>query len=315
MSDDARLEHLLRGVAELELEEGPTLGPGDRLGAYRLEALLGAGGMGRVFRARDERLDRPVALKVLRQAHPGALLTEARAAASVRHPNVAALYEVGEADGVGFLAMELIEGRSLTQLRRERPLGVGRLVPLAAGLVDAVATLHARGWVHCDIKPDNLVLTAHGLTLLDFGLAASAQGGTRGGTPGYQAPEQLRGEVGPAVDVYALGVVLTELATGARFGPGSLARVRPAALREVLARCLEPTPSRRFADAGALGAADARGAGRGEASVGGDGPAERGGAGGARRVVAREAGAAPGAPAAAHRAAPGEVGARRSPGG
>jgi serine/threonine protein kinase len=161
----------------IQAHEG-ALSPGRRLGPYEVRELIGVGGMGEVYRARDTRLDRDVPIKVLPGAtarNPTALarfIREAKAVAALSHPNILAIYDVGVEDGVSFAVMELLEGKTL----RER-IDAGRLpwresVEIAAAVAHALAAAHARGIVHRDLKPDNLFLTAHGqVKILDFGLA------------------------------------------------------------------------------------------------------------------------------------------------
>src|SRR5206468_13083974 len=147
-----------------------------RIGPYVIERKLGEGGMGVVYAARDERLQRTIALKTLSAlaGDPTArqrFWREARAAASVNHPNVCQIYEIGEDQGELFIAMELLEGEGLADRLRRGPLSVAEAVPIGLDVLAALAALHARGIVHRDLKPSNVFLTAHGVKLLDFGLA------------------------------------------------------------------------------------------------------------------------------------------------
>ncbi|MGE0362304.1 MAG: FlgO family outer membrane protein [Vicinamibacterales bacterium] len=205
----------------------------DRLGPYRVTASLGEGGMGVVYAAVDERLQRSVALKVI---HAGAadddtarerFRREARLAASVNHPGVCHLYEIGEADGQLFIAMELLEGESLAARLRRGPLALDTAVDVTLGVLDAAEVLHHRGIVHRDLKPSNIFLTARGIKVLDFGIARVAQqdldttratltaGGTVIGTFKYMAPEQLRGAPADGrADLFAIGVILYEMLLG-----------------------------------------------------------------------------------------------------
>ena len=202
---------------------------GLRLGPYEIVSPLGSGGMGEVYRARDLRLEREVAIKQVRpKAGEGRerFWREARAAAAISHPHVCAIYDVGEHEGEPWLAMELLEGESLEARLERGPLppdeAVTRLVEALAGL----AALHARSIVHRDLKPSNIFLTPHGAKLLDFGLALPTAGPlgsdtrlTRDdalvGTPRYMAPEQWRGEpVSPATDLFACGAILFEALSG-----------------------------------------------------------------------------------------------------
>jgi non-specific serine/threonine protein kinase len=213
---------------------------GKTLSHYRITARIGAGGMGEVYRAEDEKLGRQVALKLL----PAATATdpdrierfrrEARAVAALNHPNIVTIYSVEEDEGAHFLTMELVEGRSLAEvLDSEGPLSRPSFLDVAVALADAVAAAHARGIVHRDLKPANMVLDAEGrLKVLDFGLAKLAEGeagpdektrplvtalGQVVGTAPYMSPEQANGEpVDERSDVFSLGALLHELATGRR---------------------------------------------------------------------------------------------------
>ena len=244
---------------------------GSRVGPFRLLAILGAGGMGIVYRAQDERLDRAVALKVTAPgaADPELLRREARRAAAVEHAHVATVFEVGEHDGHTYIAMELVEGMSLRE-RLARPVREREVWAIGAQIADVLAHAHARGLVHRDLKPENVMLRADGaIKVLDFGLAtlmamgsvdADGHGLVIGGTFGYMAPEQRRaGQADARSDVYAFGVLLHELATGrrpAREGlPAAAAEAAPRRLRELIRRCLAEDPGERFADGAALRAA------------------------------------------------------------
>jgi serine/threonine protein kinase len=203
-----------------------------RIGRYAIERKLGQGGMGVVYAARDDRLERTIALKTLPalsddETARQRLWREARAAASVNHPNVCQIYEVGEDGGRLFIAMELLEGEALSDRLRGGPLSVSQAVPISLGILAALSALHARGIVHRDLKPSNVFLTIHGVKLLDFGLArpeldgslTQATGLTRSGmligTPRYMAPEQMTGEVvDTRSDLFAAGAVLFEMLAG-----------------------------------------------------------------------------------------------------
>ena len=212
-----------------------------RLAHYRIISRLGAGGMGEVYRARDEQLDRDVAVKVLPASSfddPTArarLVREARAAAALNHPNICAVYEVGEADGQAYIAMELVEGRTLSALLHAGPLPAEHVAHYGRQLADALTHAHERGVIHRDLKSNNVIVTPdRRIKVLDFGLAKRAvdsdmtaavteihasltQAGAAVGTLPYMSPEQLRGDaVRVSSDVWALGVVLYEMATGAR---------------------------------------------------------------------------------------------------
>src|SRR5204862_4178249 len=184
------------------------------IGPYAIERKLGEGGMGVVYAARDERLHRTVALKMLSglgndSSAQKRLWREARAAASVNHPNVCQIYEIGEDQGTLFLAMELLQGQVLSERLLGGPLNGSDAVPIGLGILAALSALHARGIVHRDLKPSNVFLTPHGVKLLDFGLARTSDAevtrslgsvteltspGMVMGTPRYMAPEQVTGE-------------------------------------------------------------------------------------------------------------------------
>jgi eukaryotic-like serine/threonine-protein kinase len=228
---------------------------GQTFGPYEVVARLGAGGMGEVFRARDTRLDREVALKVLPAGtadDPSASARfdrEARAIASLNHPNICALYDVGHEQGRTYLVMELLEGETLHQRLARGPIDSRMLLDLSTALADGLDAAHARGFVHRDLKPANIFLTRHGQAkILDFGLAKTIdapQGeaetrvadnpltspGSAVGTVAYMSPEQLRGEMVDArSDLFSLGVVFYEMATGRRAFSGSTTAVVSAAI-------------------------------------------------------------------------------------
>ena len=204
----------------------------DRLGRYRIVRKLGEGGMGIVYAAHDERLDRTVALKTMSgltddETARTRFWREARAAARVNHPNICQIYEIGEDADELFIAMELLSGESLSDRLGRGPMSASDVVPIGLEILAALAALHACGVVHRDLKPSNVFLTAHGVKLLDFGLArpeVEASTGTFSGltrpgvvvgTPRYMAPEQMLGEAGDArSDVFAVGAVLFEMLAG-----------------------------------------------------------------------------------------------------
>ena len=211
----------------------------DRIGPYRIVRKLGEGGMGIVYAAEDERLRRAVAIKTMRDASDSSvrerLFREARAAASLSHPNVCQLFDIGEQDGTPYLVMELLEGESLAERLKGGPLPLPEALQFALGVLTALDALHARGFIHRDLKPSNVFLTPHGVKLLDFGLARETQppispdgttmrpgdaspltlSGMIVGTPRYMAPEQLTGApVDGRTDLFAAGALLFEMVSG-----------------------------------------------------------------------------------------------------
>ena len=280
------------------------LTPGTRLGAYEIVAPLGAGGMGEVYRARDTRLQREVAVKVLPteslhdETARARLLREARLAATLNHPNICTVHEVGEAGGHVYIAMELVGGRPLNDWIAERSGGLATetVVRYGAQIAAALAHAHEHHVIHRDLKSSNVVITTDGrVKVLDFGLARRAWEGPNGatttlsvaltetgaivGTPHYLAPEVLRGEkADERSDLWALGVLLHEMASGAlpfkgatsfELGssimhdmPAPLPERVPAGLRAVITRCLAKEPGERYARASEVRAAlEAVGAG------------------------------------------------------
>ena len=229
-----------------------SLDPGTVLARYRIVSLLGAGGMGEVYRAHDPRLGRDVAIKVLPEsfsADPDRLRRfehEARAAAALNHPHIVVVYDVGTSDGAPYIVSELLEGATLRERLASGPLR--NAVDVARAIARGLAAAHAKGIVHRDLKPENVFLTADGgVKILDFGLAklvaegtdageaatklAETQPGVALGTLGYMAPEQLRGQpVDHRVDVFALGALLYETLSGRRAFPGGTTADRVAAI-------------------------------------------------------------------------------------
>jgi WD40 repeat protein len=254
---------------------------------YEVLEEIGRGGMGVIYRARHERLNRVVALKMIGGAAGPSLLarfrTEGEVVARLRHPNIVSVFDVGEADGRPYLSLELVSGGSLKG-RLGHPTPVSEAARLIETVSRAVAAAHAAGVVHRDLKPANILLEADGTPKVsDFGLAklldeeggqARTQTGEVLGTPAYMAPEQAAGrarDVGPATDVWALGAILYELLTGrppfagetpleallqARdLDPISVTRLRPGTPRDlatITMKCLEKEPTRRYASALAL---------------------------------------------------------------
>jgi serine/threonine-protein kinase len=245
-------------------------------GRYDLLELLGEGGMGAVYRARDRELDEIVALKLIRPelaSEPSMIerfRREVKLARRVTHGNVARTFELGSADGHVFCTMELVEGEPLTaRLARDKRLPVGEAVAIACALCDGLAAAHAVSVVHRDMKPDNVLLARDGrVVIADFGVAAVHSGdrGELSGTPAYMSPEQSRGEPAtPAADVYAVGLVLYEMLVGHRAFQGSTAQIvadkqtleriapgpneAPPELAEVIGRATARDPATRLANA------------------------------------------------------------------
>jgi tetratricopeptide (TPR) repeat protein/TolB-like protein len=257
----------------------------DAIGPYRILRQLGAGGMGEVFLAEDPRLGRQVALK-----RPSAdLLTspdaadrlrrEARAAAGLSHPGIAAVYDVLDVDGGPHIVMEYVEGETLAQVVARGPVALPRVLDIGVQLADALAAAHAGGIIHRDLKPGNIILTASGrIKVLDFGLARTVraagqphstitEAGRVLGTPGYMSPEQIVGDrADQRSDIYSAGVVLFELLTGRApfMQPDAIGRTLaalgrtaapradaanpdvPAAIGDIVARAMAPEPGQRF---------------------------------------------------------------------
>ena len=262
----------------------------ETLGPYRILGKLGEGGMGEVYRARDSRLDRDVAIKVLPievSATEDVRLRferEARTISKLAHPHICAIFDVGREGDVDYLVMELLEGETLAARLARSRLPMDQVLRRGAEIASALGAAHARGIVHRDLKPANIMLTSSGIKLLDFGLAtafvqptdealASTMGVSVGltrngmllGTVPYMAPEQLEGRpVDAKADIFALGAVLFEMATGVRaFGgtsqaavmttilthePPFLSAIAPAApppLDRLVRRCLAKDPVTR----------------------------------------------------------------------
>ena len=274
---------------------GPSheaLHPGDRLGAYEITRPLGRGGMGTVFLAQDTILHRPVALKVLlavggEKSARQVLLREARSASALNHPNICTVYEVGDAHGVAYIAMEFVDGRPLSDVIAEAPLPLNDVVRYGIEAADALAYAHDHGVVHRDFKAANaIVSTAGRLKIVDFGLArrvdaalaeastmaTAVAAGAAGGTPYAMAPEQIRGEATDRrTDIWALGVFLYEAVSGSRPFKSSttpdllssILRDRAASLpsgaaselKPVIDRCLQKRPGDRYEQAREVGAA------------------------------------------------------------
>jgi serine/threonine-protein kinase len=262
-SADGFLQDVLSG---LKSEGGPhgdgACSVGSRLAHYRILSELGSGGMGRVYSAEDTRLGRKVALKVLAPEwldSPGAharFEREARLASALDHPNICTIYDVGHADGVSFIAMQHLAGDTLQHLLRGRPLSVDRLLSIAGQIADALATAHARGIIHRDVKSSNVIVTAEGRAhVLDFGIAKQlrldptierqpTESGLVFGTPAYLSPEQARGaELDHRSDIFSFGTLLYEMATGTvPFSGASAADTIANILKEAPASASEMNP-------------------------------------------------------------------------
>jgi len=230
------------------------LTPGISLGPYRIVGKLGEGGMGRVFLAVDTRLGRAVALKTVHEQFSARFEREARAISALNHPNICTLYDVGP----NYLVMELVEGETLAAQLKGGPLSMATALLYASQITSALSEAHAKGIVHRDLKPGNIMIGKSGVKVMDFGLAAlegdhTLTGeGRLMGTPGYMAPEQREGKPADArTDLYALGWVLYEMLTGERAGMPRR-RLRPRKLEDIVSRCLEEDPARRWQAAAEL---------------------------------------------------------------
>src|SRR5581483_8370343 len=265
------------------------LSAGTRLGPYEIVALLGAGGMGEVYRARDTRLGRDVAVKVLPESFAQdterlhRFEQESRAIATFNHPNITAIFDVGTQNGSPFLVMELLEGESLRTVLERGALSQRKVIDYGVQMAQGLAAAHEKGIIHRDLKPENLFITKDGrVKILDFGLAklAPARGESVGatmtgagtaagvvmGTASYMAPEQVRGHAADArTDIFALGAVLFEMISGHRvFHRDTPVETMTAVLKEdlpemdatvspaldrIVRRCLEKSPDQRFQSA------------------------------------------------------------------
>jgi eukaryotic-like serine/threonine-protein kinase len=274
-----------------------SLIPGARLAHYEIVSTIGTGGMGVVYRARDIRLGREVAIKVMAPhvaadpAMRGRFETEARAVASLSHPGILSIYELGMSEGLPFAVMELLQGENLRARLAGGPLPWREAAEIAAAVADALAAAHDKGIVHRDLKPENVFLTSDGtVKILDFGLAVQRTGalfdgesptvvptaqGIVVGTFGYMAPEQVTGgQVDGRTDIFALGCVLFEMLTGRRMFTGetpqevlagvlrdsapdlsTLDPLAPHAIGAIGRRSLERDPAHRFTSAQEMGAA------------------------------------------------------------
>src|SRR5215469_9012302 len=215
------------------------LAPGTQLGPYEITATLGAGGMGEVYRARDTRLQRAVAIKILSQLSTDPTRRhrferEAKAISCLNHPNICVLYDIGQQDGIDYLVMECLEGETLAKRLERGPLPTGEVLKYGAQIADALDKAHRVGIIHRDLKPGNIMLTPAGAKLLDFGLAKPASSlanlttmthaatpvteqGSIVGTFQYMSPEQVEGkDLDGRSDIFSLGAVLYEMLTGQR---------------------------------------------------------------------------------------------------
>ena len=245
------LEHpAWEGRASL-LQTGTIVEAGMQLGPYKIERQIGGGGMGEVYRATDTRLAREVAIKTCRQEFSQRFQREARAIASFNHRHICSLYDVGP----NYLVMELLDGETLAERLKRGRIPIEQTLLHGAEIADALAAAHAKGVVHRDMKPGNIMVTKAGVKVLDFGLAKCSQDESLTGpnvvmgTPAYMAPEQREGqECDTRTDIYALGLMLHEMATGKRCLMGEKPSVAqlPEKLAHVIERCLAPDPEDRW---------------------------------------------------------------------
>ncbi|HEX7252294.1 MAG TPA: protein kinase, partial [Thermoanaerobaculia bacterium] len=267
-----------------------ALPPGSRLGRFEIAAVLGEGAMGTVYLAHDPHIERPVALKTLRADAAGGVhgeevksrfLKEAKLAGRLAHPNVVTIYETGGDQGLTYIAMEYVDGESLTQwLVRRSDAPYAERIEIVRQVAQALEHAHARGVLHRDIKPGNILLAREGrVKVADFGIGKLLSGtgdltrtGQMIGSPAYMSPEQIRGEkLDPRSDLFSLGVVLYELLTGRRPFPGdsittlvyqilhtepkdplTLRADLPPSTSDVIVRLLAKSPDRRPSDAAAF---------------------------------------------------------------
>jgi serine/threonine-protein kinase len=276
-----------------DIDRSSVIAPGTRIGPYEVVSLLGEGGMGEVYRGRDPRLGRDVAIKVL--THDSArdsdatarFEREARAVASLSHPNILAIFDLGHHEGTRYVVTELLEGETLRERIHDTPMNWRKSVEIGAEIAEGLAAAHSRSVVHRDLKPENIFLTHDGrVKILDFGLAQvdpflvsgdqanlpttrfKTGPGTVIGTLGYMAPEQLRGEsVEPSADIFSLGCLLFEMVTARKpflrssgaatiaailkedIPRESLSDVVPLELQRIIEGCVEKVPVDRFQSA------------------------------------------------------------------
>jgi len=285
---ERNVANAVQGAAQFVLQS-LTIEPGTIVDDYRIHRLIGSGGMGEVYRARDLRLARDVAIKVLPRfvvlsAEPlRRFQQEARAAAALNHPNILAIYQMGTHEGAPYVVSELLEGNTLREQMRRGPLPVRTAIAYGVQMASGLTAAHEKGIVHRDLKPENLFVTKDGrVKILDFGLAkltqtsqglgsgaAATEQGLVMGTAGYMSPEQVRGEaVDGRSDLFAFGAVLYEMLTGKRAfqkptspetmtailneEPENISQLVPAvgvALQRVVRRCLQKSREQRFQSA------------------------------------------------------------------
>src|SRR5579864_7597694 len=232
-----------------------ALTPGSKLGPYEIQSSLGAGGMGEVYRARDSRLKREVAIKVLPQAlsldadRLRRFEQEALATAALNHPNILAVFDIGASEGAPYVVSELLEGETLRERLRTGPIPVRKALDYAVQIARGLAAAHEKGIIHRDLKPENLFITKDGrVKILDFGLAKLTQAepsaqtslptlthvteaGVVMGTAGYMSPEQVRGiAVDARSDIFAFGAILYEMLSGKRAFRGDTAAATMSAI-------------------------------------------------------------------------------------
>jgi len=217
------------------------------LGHYRVVRQVASGGMGEVYEAEDERLQRKVAIKVLHTAGRRPLAEEARKLGALRHPNICRVFDIGQAEGVDYFVMEILDGAPLSDRLRKGPLPLHEALRIGRAVAGALAEAHRAGIVHRDVKPANILMTRHGPSLVDFGIAEWTAAGTGPpiGTPSYMAPEQALGISDPRSDIYSAGCVLREMT-----GPDA-----PAPVGNIIDICVRREPDERWQSAADLACA------------------------------------------------------------